>query len=110
MKHRTGKQDHENFLKSLKIAIEYYKRKYKRFNKTEVFLFITEILMGSASTKSSSTLAILNPSAGIIISSSTALLISEAMLITNENISKIKTRYADLREWIILITLPDERL
>ena len=48
--------------------------------------------MGSASPKSSSTLATLNPSGGIIITSGTTLLASIAILITKEYLSKIKTR------------------
>ena len=39
-----------------------------------MLLLITEIIIASASTKNSSTLATLNPSAGIIFSVSTALL------------------------------------
>ena len=66
--------------------------------------YITERLIGSAATISSSTLALLNPSAGII-SSSTALLTSIAILITNEYISKLKIRYTKLRDWINVITL-----
>ena len=67
-------------------------------------------MIGSASTIISSTLAVLNPSAGIIISSSTALLTSIAILITNEYISKLKIRYTKLRDWIIVITLLYEKI
>ena len=98
LKYETEKHDHENILKSLKIDNEYYKRKYKSINKKEVLLIIIEILIGSASTINSSTLAILRPSAGIVISSSTALLTSIAILITNEYISKLKIRYTKLRD------------
>ena len=69
----------------------------------KIFSIITEILIGSASTISSSTLAVLNPSAGINISSNTALLISIAILISNEHISKLKIRYTKLRDWINVI-------
>ena len=55
-----------------------------------MFLVVTEILIGSASTINSSTLAILNPNVVIIISSSTALLTSISVLVTNEYISKAK--------------------
>ena len=68
-------------------------------------LIITEILIGSGSTISTSTLGIINPGAGIIISSSTALLTSIAIMITNEYISKLKNRYTKLRDWINVITL-----
>ena len=86
------------------------KKKYKILNENNVLLIITEILMGSASTISSSTLAFLNPSAGIFISSSTALLTSFAILITNEYISKLKARYTELRNWIIVISLLYEKI
>ena len=60
-------------------------------NKKKVLSIITEILVGSASTISSSTMCLINPGAGIIISSSTALLTSIAILINNEYISEIKS-------------------
>ena len=50
----------------------------------KILLNITEILIGSGSAISTSTLGLINPGAGIIISSSTALLTSIAILITNE--------------------------
>ena len=49
--------------------------------------------MGSALTVSSSTMGLINPGAGIVISSSTAVLTSIAILKTNEYISKLKIRY-----------------
>ena len=61
-------------------------------------------MIGSASTKISSTLSILNPGVQVI-SSSSALLISIAILLTNEYISEIRTRYTKLSFWIIIITL-----
>ena len=70
-----------------------------------MLLIITEILVGSASTISSSTMGLNNPGAGIIISSSTALITSIAILITNEYISNLKIRYTKLRDWINVITL-----
>ena len=74
-------------------------------NKKEVSLFITEKLIGSASTLSSITLAISNPTAGFITTSAKALLTSIAFLSTNEYISKLKTRYTNLRDWIKVFTL-----
>ena len=62
-------------------------------------------MIGSASTIGSSTRRLINPGAGIIISSSTALRTSTAILKTNENISKSKIRYTKLRDWINVITL-----
>ena len=53
-------------------------------------MIITETLVGSASAVGSSTMGLINPGAGIIISSSTDLLTSIAILITNEYISKLK--------------------
>ena len=63
------------------------------------------MLIGSASTASSSTLAILNPSTGTAVSSSTALLTTIAILITKEFISKLKIRYTKLGDWINVNTL-----
>ena len=109
LKYQTEKHHHENILKSLKIDNEYYKKKYKSLNKKKVLLTITEILIGSASTISSSTMGLIIPGTGIIISSSTALLTSIAILITNECISKLKIRYTKLRDWIKVITLLYEK-
>ena len=109
LKYQTEKHDDENILKSPKIDNEYYKKKYKSLNKKKVLLIITEILFGSASTVGTSTMSWINPGAVIIISSSTAFLTSIAILITNEYISKSKTRYAKLRDWIIVITLLYEK-
>ena len=109
LKYQTEKHDHENILKSPKIDNEFYKKKYKNLNKKKVLLIITEILIGSASTNSSSTMGLINPGAGIIISSSTALLTSIAILITNEYISKLKIRYTKLRDCINVITLLYEK-
>ena len=84
LKYQTEKHDHENRLKSLKNDNEYYKKKYESLNKKKVLLIITEILVGSASAVGSSTMGLINPGAGIIISSSAALITSIAILITNE--------------------------
>ena len=62
-------------------------------------------MIGSASAVGSSTMSLINPGAGIIVSSGTALLTSIAILITNEYISKLKIRYTKLRDWINVITL-----
>ena len=72
-------------------------------------MIITEILVGSGSALSTLTMSILNPSIGIVLTSSTALLTSIAILITNENISKLKIGYTKLRDWIIIITLLYEK-
>ena len=109
LQYKTEEHDHENILKSLKNDNEYYKKKYKNLNKKKVLLIITEILIGSGSAVSSSAMSMINPGAGIIISSSTALLTSIAILITNEYISKLKIRYTKLRDWINIITLLYEK-
>ena len=67
LKYQTQKHDHENILKSLKIDNEYYKKEYKSLIKKNVSLFITEMLFGYASTVSSSTMGLVNPSVGIVI-------------------------------------------
>ena len=55
-------------------------------------------------------MGLINPGAGNIISSSTALLTSIAILITNEYISKLNIRYTKLRDWINVITLLYEKI
>ena len=72
-------------------------------------LIITEILVGSGSAKGTSTMSLINPSIGVVITSSTALLTSLAILITNEYISKLKLRYTKLRDWINFITILYEK-
>ena len=109
LKCQTEKHDHEKILKSLKIDNEYYKKKYKSLNKKKILLIITEIIGGSASAVGSSTMGLINPGAGNIISSSTASFTSIAILITNEYIIKLKTRYPKLRDWINVIILLYEK-
>ena len=84
-------------------------KKYKSLNKKKVLLFITELLVGAGSAVGSSLMALINPGSGIIISCSTALLTSIAVLITNEDISKFKIRYTKLRDWNNVITLLYEK-
>ena len=105
LKYQTEKHDYENILKSLKSDNEYYKKKYKSLNKKKVLLIITEILVGSGSAIGSSALGMISPGPAIVISSSTALLTSIAILITNEYISKLKIRYTKLKHWINVTTL-----
>ena len=109
LRYQTEKHDHENILKSLKADNEYYEKKYKNLNEKKVLLIITEILIGSGSAIGSSAMSMINPGAGIIISSSTALLTSIAILITNEYISKLKIRYTHIRDWINVILLLYEK-
>ena len=105
LKYQTEKHDHENILKSLKVDNDYYKKKYKNLNKKKVLIIITEILVGSGSAIGTSTMSLINPSIGIVLTSSTALLTSLAILITNEYISKLKLPYTKLRDWINIITI-----
>ena len=109
LQYKTEKHDHENILKSLKNDNESIKKKYKSLNKKKILLIITEILVGSGSAIGTSTMGLINPSVGIVISSSTALLTSIAILITNEYISKLKIRYTKLKDWINVITLLYEK-
>ena len=109
LKYQTEKHDHINILKSLKVDNNYYKKKYKFLNKEKVLLIITEILVGSGLAISTSTMSIKNPSIGIVLTSSTALLTSLAILITNEYISKLKLRCTNLRDWINFITILYEK-
>ena len=97
LQNKTEKHDHENSLKLLKIDIESYKNKYISLKEKKILIIISEILIGSASTISSSTMVLINHGAGITISSSAALLTSIALLITNEYISKKNTVYKATR-------------
>ena len=96
-------------MKTLKVDNEYYKKKYKNLNKKKILLITTEILVGADSAVGSSSMALIYRGAGIVVSSSTALLTSIAILITNEYISKLKIRYTKLRDWINVITLLYEK-
>ena len=109
LQYGTEKHDHEIILKSLKADNGKYKKIYKSSNKKKVLLIITEILVGSGSAIGTSTMSLINPSIGIVLTSSTALLTSLAILITNEYISKLKLRYTKLRDWINFITILYER-
>ena len=109
LQYKTEKHDLEIILKSLKIDNEYYKKKYKSLNKKKVSLIITEILIGSGSAISTSTMSFINPSIGIVLTSSTALLTSLAIIITKYYISKLKLRYTKLRDWINFNTILYEK-
>ena len=75
----------------------------------KILLIITEILVSSGSAIGTSTMSLINPSIGIVLTSSTALLTSLAILITNEYISKLNIRYTKLRDWINFITILYEK-
>ena len=72
LKYQTEKHYHGNILKSPKIDNEYYKKKYKSLKK-KVILIFTEILIGSGSAIGTSTMSIINPSIGKVLTSSTDL-------------------------------------
>ena len=109
LKYQQEKHDFENISKSLKSDNESYRKKYKSLKRKKILLIITEILIGSGSAIGTSTMSLINPSIGVVLTSSSALLTSIAILITNEYISKIKTRYTKLRDWINVITLLYEK-
>ena len=110
LQYKTEKHDFENILKSLQSDNESYKKKYKSLNKKKKLLIITEILIGSGSAVPTSTMSLINPSLGIVLISSTALITSLAILITNEYISKLKLRYTKLEDWINFITILYEKI
>ena len=56
LKYKTEKHDYEYILKTPKIDNEYYKRKYKSLNKKKVILITNEILLGSGSAITNSTM------------------------------------------------------
>ena len=103
------KHVHENVLKSLKIDNDFYKKIYKSLNKKNALLSNSGILLGSGSAITTSRLTILKPSIGIMLASSTALLTSIAILVTNEFISKLKIRFTKLLDWIKVISLLYEK-
>ena len=66
-------------------------------------------MIGSRPAIGTSTMSLINPSIGVVLTSSSALLTSIVILITNEYISKLKIRYTKLRDWINVITLLYEK-
>ena len=96
-------------MKSFKIENEFYKKNYKNSNKKKILLIITGILTGSGSAIGTSTKPLPNPSIGVVLTSSSALLTSIAILITNEYISNLKICYTQLRDWINFITILYEK-
>ena len=97
-------------MKSLKIDKEYYKKKYKSWNKKIIFTIVSEILIGSVGLGVGSRLTIsgLAP-IGILCASSISFLSSISTLITKEYFSKLKIGYTKLRDWINITTLLYEK-
>ena len=89
LKYQREQHDHENLLKSLKVDNEYYTKKYKNLNKMKVLLIITEILVGSGSAMGTSPMSLLNPSIGIVLTSSTALLTSIDILNITQDLTSV---------------------
>ena len=58
LRYKSEKYDYENKLKSLKIDNEYYQKKCKSLNKKIVLLIVTEIMLGSGSAETSSTISV----------------------------------------------------
>ena len=54
-------------------------------------------------------MSLLNRSIGIVLTSTTVLLTSLVISITNDFISKIKLRFTKLRDWISFITILYEK-
>ena len=71
--------------------------KCKSLNKKKVLVIIKQISLGSRSAISTSTMSLINPSIGIVLTSSTAFLTSKAISITNEYISKFKITIFKIR-------------
>ena len=95
----------QNPVKTINILKGNIKDRTKRRN----FLIISEILLGGVSTITTSILSNVSPSVGVFIASSTALLTSTAILITKENIPKLKIRFTKLRDWMNVIILLYEK-
>ena len=107
LNNRTEEHDHEIILKPLEIDNDCYRKKCRNLKK-KILLIIIETVIGSASTLTSSTLSIVNPSAGNIISSTFALITSIAILIANGYLSKL-INSVQLRDWIHIISLLYEK-
>ena len=108
-KYKTETHDHEKILKTLKVNIDHNKKKHRKLNRKNVLLNINEVLIGSGSAIGTPTKSMINPSIGIVLTISTALLTSIAILITKEYISEPKIRYTKLKDWINVITLLYEK-
>ena len=108
-KYQAENHDYENILKTLKADNEKYKKKYKSLNKEKVLLIIKELLVRSGSGIGTSTMSLLNPSIGVVLTSSSVLLTSLAILFTNEDKSKLKIGDTKLRDCINVITLLYEK-
>ena len=105
LQYKTEKLDKDKILKSLKIDSESLRKKYKSWKEKKILLFIFESLIGSGFAIKTSILSIPNPSSGVVLVSSKALLTAIAILITHEYISKLESLHTKLQDWINVISL-----
>ena len=100
LKNETEKHDHENIIKSLEIANEYYKKNFKTLNKKKVIMIVSEILIRSLGLGVGSGLTVSGlVLVGNLVASSISFLSSISTSITNESVSKFKIRYTKLGDW-----------
>ena len=111
LKYKTERYDYENILKSLKIDNDYYKKKYRSLNRKKIYISVLEIFSGASGVIVGSTLTATGVGAtiGVPIAGASAFIASIATLITNEYLSKRKSRYTKLRDNINMITLLYEK-
>ena len=111
LKYKTEKHDYENIPKNLKNDNEYYKKKYTSLKKKKIYITVLEILTGASGVIVGSTLTAtgVGASIGVPIAGASAFIASIATLITNEYLSKQKTRYTKLRDWINVMSLLYEK-
>ena len=110
LKNKMEKRDQETNFKTFNIDKDWYSNKEKSLKNRKELLIISETSIGSGTAITSSTLSFLHPSVGFIATSSTALITSTAILITNDYISKLKKRYTKVRGCIKVVTLLFEKV
>ena len=111
LKYEAEKHDYENIFKSLESDNDYYKKKYKSVNKNKIYISILEILAGASGVVVGSTLTAtgVGTQTGVPIAGVSSLVISVAVLFTNEYFSRLKSRYQKLRVHIKMIKLLYEK-
>ena len=111
LKYKTERYDYENILKSLKIDSDYYKKKYRSINKKKIYITVLDLLIGAAglATGIGLTASGVGTVIGVPIAGASAFITSVATVITNEYMSKRKSRYTKLRDHINMITLLYEK-
>ena len=94
----------------MKIDNDYYKKKYNSINKKKVYISVLEISTGASGVVGSTLTATgVGATIGVPIAGVSAFIASIATLITNEYLSKRKTRYTKLRDHVNMITLLYEK-